>query len=203
MADLKWAERPLAFTDLETTGLEKLRADSRGSERLCRWHEICEIGLVLANQKTLEIIDTWSAKMHVDFPCRMSPEALAVNGYNEAVWRKEAIGLRAALAEYSRRAKGAVFVSQIDTFDWTFLEIAFTVWQMPFPIERHKRDFPSYVAGVLEGKGYPQLESYSLRNIAKFLGLSDEPMPHRALNGATQLYKVYKAIRELPPAASL
>lgn len=201
--DLKWAERPLAFTDLETTGLEKLRNYFRGSEHLYRWHEICEIGLVLANQKTLEIIDTWSAKVFIDFPHQMSPEALAVNGYNEVVWKKEAIGLYAALAEYSRRAKDAVFVSQVDTFDWTFLEIAFTVWQMPLPIERHKRDFPSYVAGVLEGKGYPELESYSLRNIAKFLGLSDEPMPHRALNGAKQLYECYKKLRELPPAASL
>ena len=62
-------EAPLAFTDLETTG------------DIFTKHEILEIGLVVVNQKTLEVIDELNLKIKPLYIENVVPAALAKNGY--------------------------------------------------------------------------------------------------------------------------
>ncbi len=198
MSDLRFGDRPLAFTDLETTGLEKLRPvyPMPGREDLMRWHEFCEIGLVVADQKTLEIKTEWSAKVRVEYPKRASPEALAVNGFTPEEWQN-ALPVNEALKKYNELTAGAIFVSQVTVFDWTFLEIAYTMWGLEPTSVRHRIDMPSFAYATLLNKGYGVLPSYSLRKVAEFLGIPDEPMPHVGIEGARQLHRVFKALHEL------
>ena len=66
--------RNIAIVDLETTGLDE------------QLHEIIEVGMVVVNQKTLEIIDTLDMKVRPTHPETASAKALEVNGYNEEDW---------------------------------------------------------------------------------------------------------------------
>ncbi len=100
----KLHERTLAFTDLETSG------DVFGK------HEILEIGLVVVNQKSLEIIDTLNIKVKPERIENAVPAALERNGYNAHSW-KDAVALSRAMQEYAEKTKGAIFCAYNATFD--------------------------------------------------------------------------------------
>lgn len=71
----------IAFVDIETTDLVKLKLFNPTREDLTPWAEICEIGIVVATPE-LEVVDEFEAKAKLQFPDRMDPRAQAVNGYN-------------------------------------------------------------------------------------------------------------------------
>lgn len=191
---MNFEDRPIAFTDLGTTGLEKFRKQDPAIRHLTSWHEIFEIGLVLANQKTLEVIDTWNTKVKIQYPHRMTPQARDFNGYNDEDWR-DAVDLETALEEYAKRTKEAIFAAHNSIFDcWGFLEAAFTA-----NCVEHKLDFRRICVwnrsqATLEAKGY-RLDSYRLDDVAEFLKLGREPLPRRAINGAMKACEVYKALQ--------
>ena len=64
---MNWQDRRIAFTDIETTGLEPFWfPDNYGQHpKLFARHEICEIGLVVASQPDLEIISTGNIKIKI------------------------------------------------------------------------------------------------------------------------------------------
>ena len=83
-------DAPLAFTDLETTG------DVFGV------HEIIEIGLVVADQNSLEVIDELNIKikpLHIE---NAVPAALAKNGYKQDDWQ-DAISLQDGIEQYAKK----------------------------------------------------------------------------------------------------
>ncbi|GEM_PF-235989 len=193
---MNFEDRLIAFTDLETTGLEKFRNHQPLRGDITPWHEIIEIGLVLINQKTLEVMDQWETKTKIQYPKRMSDKAQEVNGYDPEQWLS-AMELEDALREYAKRTENADFAAHNNTFDWGFLEVASVQCGVPLKMDYHRIDLYTYAKAVLDVKGY-KLESYRLSNLAEFLKLGKEPLPHRALNGAMKAYEVYKALRALP-----
>lgn len=67
-------KRPLVITDLETTGLNP------------KVHEITEIGLIVVEQKSLNILDIFEHKIktvHIETAIEF---ALKHSGYNEKDW---------------------------------------------------------------------------------------------------------------------
>lgn len=178
---MEMLERPLAITDFEMTGLD------------VHQHEIIEIGLVLAHPKTLEVIDELDLKvkpLHIE---TADPKALAVNGYNEADW-KDATAPEYAFAQYANLTEDAIFVAHNMAFDWGFFQEAvraFGVWNR---MDYHRIDTFSVAWTKLRGSG---LESFNLASIARHLGVPEEPLPHRAINGARCAYEIYKKL--LPP----
>lgn len=192
-----FTERPIAFTDIEATGLEKFRL-SLLDPVLVPWHEICEIGLVLVNQKTLEVRCEKNWKTKVPNPYRMNAKAQEINGFDEEQW-KDALNLEDALTEYNACAIGAIFAAHNPTYDKSMMEVASAVLNVKWELDYHCIDTWSYALAVLNAKGY-FLDSYRLNDLCKFLGLGEEPMPHRAINGARKAFEVYKALRSLPPA---
>lgn len=92
---------------------------------------------------------------------------------------------------------GCLFASQNPTFDHTILEIACAQHQVKMKTDYHCLDVWTHSFGVLTAKGY-QLENYNLNTVAKFLGIGEEPLPHRALTGAKYAYEVTKRTRALP-----
>ena len=190
----------IAFTDLETTGLEKFKLLNPIVGDLVPWSEICEIGLVVADYKTLKIITTWKAKVKINYPHRIEPKAAMVNGYNENDWR-HARELRDALKAYNGLTAGATFAAHNAMLDWGFLEIAFAREELTLELGGPIIDTLETARSITESKGY-ELDSFSLKNLAAFLRLEPEPLPHRALNGAMLAYRIFKALRELKPKQS-
>ncbi|MCE9517381.1 3'-5' exonuclease, partial [Candidatus Nomurabacteria bacterium] len=68
------SKRPIAMTDLETSGA------------VFGEHEILEIGLVLFDQHTFEIIDTLNIKIKPEHIENAVPAALERNGYKAENW---------------------------------------------------------------------------------------------------------------------
>ena len=108
----KLNERPLAFTDLETSG------DVFGE------HEIIEIGLVMVNKKSIQILDTLNVKVKPEHIANAIPAAIERNGYMEENW-KDAISLKEAMEMYAEKSEEAIFIAYNATFDWGFMNEAF------------------------------------------------------------------------------
>ena len=173
-------ERPLAITDIETTGLDPIG------------HEIIEIGLVLAEQKTLNILDQWSVKIKPEHIDTATEEALLVNGYNPTVW-EDAYAPKMAMKVYAKKTKEAIFVSHNVTFDWSFVYEAFAKHDVDSLMDYHRLDLFS-IAWGLKPKG---LVKYNLVGLCEHFGIPKESDPHKAINGALKALEVLKKLRNL------
>lgn len=175
-------EMPLAFTDVETTGLDVDR------------HEIIEIGLVLVRQGDLELLDEWGTKVKPLHPERISAASQVVNGFDEHEW-EGAPGIAFALQQYSSRVQGALFAGWNVRFDVKFLEKAFREQGKQFNdvMDYHAFDV---IPLAMEALRSQQLKELTLSGVAQALGIPPEPEIHRALNGARLAFEVYKKLRK-------
>jgi len=171
-------ERPIAITDVETTGLD------------FAIQEIIEIGLVVINQKTLEIINTLDVKVKPEHIETADEFAIKLNGYNETDW-KNAITLKEAMSIYGGKTKDAIFCAHNMTFDWSFIFEAFRKTDVKDQMDHHRIDLFTMIWMKLRNSN---CEKFSLNEAAKRLGVSEEPMPHRGINGAMTAYKIYKKL---------
>lgn len=170
-------EAPIAITDLETTG------DVFGE------HEIIEIGLVVFDQKTFEIIDTLDMKVKPKHIERAVPAAIERNGYNEKNWRN-AVSLEEAISKYSEKTKGAIFCAYNATFDWGFMNEAFRKTGMKDEMDYHRLDLLS----IVWAKGLKESAKWNLKIACEMFGVPPEPEPHTALNGAMTAYNLFKKL---------
>lgn len=174
-------ERPLAFTDLETTG------DVFGV------HEILEIGLVVVSQKDFEVLEELNIKtkpLHME---NAVPAALDKNGYRAEDWA-EALPLKKTIEQYAEKTKGAIFVAYNATFDWGFMNQAFRETGVEDKMDYHRLDVLSMAWLKLRERG---LDRWGLSKVAAYLGIPEEPLPHRAINGARLALEVYKKLLEV------
>lgn len=169
------SDRNIAITDLETTG------DVFGV------HEILEIGLVLVNPKTLDIIDTLNVKIKPEHIENAVSAALERNGYKKENWNG-AVTLKEGIEQYASKTHSAVFYAYNASFDWGFMSEAFKQTSVKNMMDYHRIDLMSMV--YLKYKD--QLKSLSLNSISELVGIPKEPMPHSALNGAMQAYYLLK-----------
>ena len=100
MEEMELLNRPIAITDVETTGLDP------------HIHEIVEIGLLLINQRTFKVIDMLDIKVRPKHLETASEYALNLNGYRDVDWLG-AMSLREAMAIYSRKTKMPSFALTI------------------------------------------------------------------------------------------
>ncbi|MFA7216772.1 MAG: 3'-5' exonuclease [Candidatus Paceibacterota bacterium] len=172
-------DRLIALTDLETTG------------DIFTTHEILEIGLVLFRQDNFEIVDTFEMKVKPEHPEIFVPAALERNGYDEENW-KDSIPLKDAMEIYSKKTKDAIFCSYNVSFDWGFMCESFKKTGVKDNMDYHRID----VMSMAFYKYIDKIESLSMSKVSQLSGIEPEEMPHRALNGAMQGYKLYKALLE-------
>ncbi|MDO8442915.1 MAG: 3'-5' exonuclease [bacterium] len=170
--------RPIAITDVETTGLDP------------KVQEIVEIGLVVIDQSTLMIIDTLNVKIKPEHIETASEFALKLNGYNSADWEK-AISLPEAMALYAEKTKEAMFCAHNVTFDWSFIAESFKKTGVKNEMDYHRLDLFTMAWMKLKNSG---LEKLNMNEVAKFLGIPEEPLPHRGINGAMTEYEIYKKL---------
>ncbi|MEK7117757.1 MAG: 3'-5' exonuclease [Patescibacteria group bacterium] len=174
-------DAPLAFTDLETTG------DVFGV------NEIIEIGLVVADQNSLEVIDELNVKIKPLYIENVVPAALAKNGYKQDDWQG-AISLQEGIEQYAQKTAGSIFFAYNATFDWGFMNEAFRQTGVEDKMDYHRFDVMSIAFIKLKDKGP---KKWRLSEIAKYLGIPEEPLPHRALNGARTALAVYQKLLEI------
>jgi DNA polymerase III alpha subunit (gram-positive type) len=172
------SEAKIAMTDLETSG------DVFGV------HEILEIGLVLFDQKTFEILDTLEVKIKPEHIENAAPAALERNGYNEKDW-EGAVSLEEGMKKYAEKTKGAIFCAYNATFDWGFMNDAFRKTGVVNEMDYHRLDLLS----LAWQKGLKDEKSWSLKTACGLFGVPPEPDVHGALNGAMTAYELYKKIQ--------
>jgi len=168
-------DRNIAITDIETSG------------DIFTENEILEIGLVLVNSKTLEIIDTLNVKVKPEHIENAVPAALERNGYKEENW-KEAVSLKEAMEQYASKTKDALFYAYNVSFDWGFMNEAFRKTGVKNLMDYHRIDLMSMAYLKYKNK----LNSLSFNSVSELMGIPKEPMPHSALNGAMQAYYLLK-----------
>lgn len=177
-------QQPLAFVDVETTGL------SPGK------NEIIELGLVLAKMregKVLEVVDRLDLKIKPTRIETADPQALRVNGYNEADWLF-ATTLTDAMKVFSEKTKDAIFVAHNVAFDYNFVLHALEETQTPNLLHYHKLDTISLAFGILHNSD--DISKYSLRALCQYYGI-ENTHAHSAFSDAYATYEVFKKLLNL------
>ena len=170
--------KPIAITDVETTGLDPIE------------HEIIEIGLVLINQKTFEIIDRLDIKVLPNHPETADSFAIKLNGYNTSEW-ENAKTIQEVMTLYGEKTKDAIFCAHNVTFDWGFISKAFKETGVKDQMDYHRLNLFTMTWSILRNLGIKKL---NMNEVAKFLEIPEEPTPHRTINGTMTEYEIYKRL---------
>ncbi len=176
---LKFYDRHLIITDLETTGLDPRRQD------------IIEIGAIRVDQEYLEEQARFDMKVQIQNPTTVQLTALQVNGYTEEAWRF-ALPLASAMQQFSDFATGGVLAAWNITFEYGFLSEAFRRAGLTDTMDYHRIDIPT-----LAWNRFTRLEHLSQNDVAALLGLDREPEPHRAITGAEYAWSILRELKGL------
>jgi len=174
MADTPIGQRPRAFLDTETTGLDPVL------------NEVIEIAIIRETPDGT-FLDEWATKVKPQHIETAHPKALAVNGYTEEA-RADAPLFEEVADTVVRRLNGCVIVGHNPKFDLLFLEEALKKAGMPYArLPYHAIDTVTLVYEHLVPQG---LGSLSLDRVRDFLGWSREGA-HGALKDTQDCRKLY------------
>ncbi|HIF99702.1 MAG TPA: 3'-5' exonuclease [Myxococcales bacterium] len=169
-----------AFMDCEFGGLD------------LEIHDITEVGVIFTDDRLVEHSEQqWRVKAR---PERISDEAAAIFGYDEALWA-EAPPIRQVLKEITAMVpKGKVCVpaGQNVRMDVAFLERAFRKCEIPYPFDYHVIDLATLFYTWTLVAGEPA-RALSLRQAATTAGLlGDGGVAHRALADARLTLETFR-----------
>ena len=139
--------KPMAFIDVETTGLE------------AGYHEIIEI--CIRTDKT-----TYHEKVKPSFLSRISPKAMEINGYNPKGWIN-AVEPKEAAKNIAYILQGHIICGHNPHFDLDFIQDLCWRHKVDLSIDRRTIDTQTLAYVHLVPMG---LHSLSLDNIRRFLG---------------------------------
>lgn len=176
-------QQTLAFVDIETTGLEYEKG------------EIIELGVVFAKLKDNELtvvdqLDLKIAPKHIE---TADPQALRINGYNEADW-VFAVSIEDALKTFVEKTEGAVFVAHNITFDYGFIEANLRRYGLENKTHYHKLDTLALAFGILHTND--DIGKLSLRALCEKYGIENKKA-HSAFADAYATYEVFKKLLNL------
>lgn len=176
---MKFSDRPLAIIDLETTGLD------------AGIHEILDLALLIVDQDSLKITDRYSARVTPRNIKSAAKRALDVVGYSPNTWRTS-VPLEAALEIVSEKASKAILCSSNIYLTRSFLDEAFRRCGVEDSTSYHHIDLMS-----MAWSRAPELEltRLTMESLCRKLGITPEPVPRRALNGARIQLAVLRQLR--------
>lgn len=172
---MRFRDRPIAITDIETTGLD------------ASLHEIIDIAVVVVDPRTLNIQDQYHSRVRPMRASSAPSKALEVSGYTPAAWRN-AVSLETAMAVYADKARDAVFCSYSTFLSYSFIDAAFKSTGIEDPTDYHRLDLFTLAWSRLN------LSSPTMDQICRKLQLEPEPKPHRAMAGAMLQLHVLRAL---------
>lgn len=173
--------RPLAFVDLETTGLDP------------EIHEIIEIAFILARQPDLVVLEVWDRRVRPQHIQTADPTALRVNGYRPEAWQ-DSIPLSEALVIFRESVRDAIVITYRSCFDVPFLVQGLKDAGL---VQDGDDPFGYYVLDVLSmaWQGlYGFIPQFRQKVVAEYLSIAPEPEPHTALNGAQSAFQIYRKL---------
>lgn len=154
-----------SFIDIETTGF------------IVGHHEMIEVACVLADpSKDYEVIDELELKIKPSRIETADPQALRINGYNEAEWMF-AYTMEQAMKALAEKIENTVMVAHNITFDWAFLDHAFRETGVE---AKFYRKLDSYSIAYAKFSNEPDVNKFSLKALAEYYGLTNEKA-HTAL----------------------
>jgi DNA polymerase-3 subunit epsilon len=168
----------LIITDLETTGLDP------------DFHEIIEIGAIICDSESLEIMTEIDVKVvpeHIEWA---TPISLSINGYSPDLW-DDAILLSDAIQLYEQLGSGAIFTGHNVCFDFRFYVSALKKLNRTSKLDYHRLDIGSMAFPLI------QPPVFNLDKIALIVGSQPEQAPHRAINGARKEYEVLCKLKHM------
>ncbi len=176
--------QPLAFIDVETTGFDPDVA------------EIIELAVVIAKMKDGELVvtDQLDVKIRPEHIEDADPQALRINGYNEADWLF-AVNLEDAMKSFADKTEGAIFVAHNITFDHGFIAKAFKKTGIENKMHYHKLDTISIAFAVLHGND-DEMNKLSLKALAEYYGIENKKA-HTAFADTYATYEVFKKMLKL------
>lgn len=172
---MRFRDRPLAITDIETTGLD------------ASVHEILDLAVLIVDQNTLKPLDEYHARIRPRNIRTAAKRALEVVGYSPRAWA-DAVDLETALTVYSQKAAHAVFCSYNVFLAYSFLDAGFKETGVEDPTDYHRLDLFSLAWSRL-GIG-----SLNMDAICRRLDIMPERMPRRAAQGAAKQLQVLRAL---------
>ncbi len=170
------------MTDLETSG------DVFGV------HEILEVGLVVFDPLTFEIVDKWQSKTKPERIETAKQAALDYNGYSEEKWM-DAVSLKEAMKIYGEKTSDCLFCSYNVSFDWGFINEAFFRFGVTNPMSTFENHDRLDLLSIAWDRGLKNQESFSLKTACKLFDVPPEPDPHSAINGAMTAYELFKELQ--------
>jgi DNA polymerase-3 subunit epsilon len=172
-------QRPLAFIDTETTGLDPVR------------NEVIEVAILREwpDGRT----DEWCSKIKPVNIETAHPKALEVNGYTPEAW-EDAPTFETLAAELCERLDDCVLVGHNVSFDHAFLQEGLKKVGNTTRLPYHKIDTVTLVFEHLVPKG---CTSMSLDRVREFLGWSKDGA-HTALVDARDCRRLYKELTGSP-----
>lgn len=176
----------LIFVDIETTGFDPEK------------HEIIELAYILVRQKggegkEFEIIEEKEFRIKPEHIETAEPQALKVNGYDEGQWLF-ANSLTEVMKVFAEKSKGAVFLSHNVTFDYSFIERAFTKTGIKNEMFYAKLDTISIAYAKLHANKH--IERFALQKLCEFFGI-ENTRAHSALADTRALFEIYKKLMNL------
>ncbi len=180
---------PLAFIDLETTGVDPSR------------HEIIEIGVVRAQQtgdpkEPLREVDRFEIKIIPEHLERADPKALQVNHYKPEAWMN-AVSFQDASIILDEKLKGHILVAQNVTFDVNFLTRAYENIGKSLNniVYYHRLDLASFAIG----KEYwnPTYRRFTLNELTQNAGVRNA-RAHSALADAVVTFEIANILLRKP-----
>jgi oligoribonuclease (3'-5' exoribonuclease) len=174
------AEFSFAFMDCEFGGLDPEQ------------HDITEIGVIVTDARLAELGEReWKV---VARPERITPASIEISGYDSALWAKEAVPVRQALAELASllpKDCKVVPAGQNVRMDVAFLERAYKNCGIPWPFDYHVIDLATlfFAWSLVAGE---KVEALSLRQAATRAGLAQDKVAHRALADARLTLETFR-----------
>jgi DNA polymerase III subunit epsilon len=179
---MDFLKRPLAITDIETTGLDAER------------HEIIDLAVIIVDPETLKKKDEFSTRIKPSNIKTASKKALEISGYTERGWMT-APNLAKAMEEYADVTADAVLVTDNIYFDWSFLSEAFKKTYVEDLL--HHRRIDLFTLAWSRKDKLPGLKQFYLDNLCRHFDIEPESVPHRALGGARLKWQVLRKLQEL------
>lgn len=93
---------------------------------------------------------------------------------------------------YSAKTKGGIFLNHNVFFDYSFAQEAFAKTGIKNLMDYHQLDLFTVAWGRKDQ--FKNLRKFRLRDLCQYFHIVEEPMPHRAINGA---WKAHEVLRKL------
>lgn len=165
---MKLRNKPVAYLDLETTGL------------LAGHHEIIEACVIKGDI----FYHVYVKPKHIE---RAHPKALEINGYNPKDW-EAGISQSFLARDLGNLLEGCIIVGHNPRFDIEFIEMLFEEHKIPIGIDRRAIDTMTIAYLFLVPLG---LDSISLDNIRSFMGW-EVRAKHNALDDTKDVQRLFE-----------